>query len=84
MYLCSQPWDDETDHAAMLEAVKSIEMDGLLWGASKLVPIGYGIKKLQVMCTVEDEKVSVEELSKKIEAFEDYVQSCDVNAMNKI
>ena len=48
MYLCSQPWDDETDHAAMLVAVKSIEMDGLLWGASKLVPIGYGIKKLQV------------------------------------
>ena len=32
----------------MLVAVKSIEMDGLLWGASKLVPIGYGIKKLQV------------------------------------
>jgi len=79
-----KPWDDETDHDAMLAAVKSITMDGLLWGASKLVPIGYGIKKLQVMCTVEDEKVSVEELTEKIEEFEDYVQSCDVNAMNKI
>jgi len=79
-----KPWDDETDHGAMLASVKSIEMDGLLWGASKLVPIGYGIKKLQVMCTVEDEKVSVEELTEKIEAFEDFVQSCDVNAMNKI
>merc|ERR1712226_574163 len=56
-----KPWDDETDHAKMLEAVKSIEMDGLVWGASKLIPIGYGIKKLQVMCTVEDEKVSVDE-----------------------
>ena len=32
----------------MLKNVKSIEMDGLLWGASKLIPIGYGIKKLQV------------------------------------
>ena len=32
----------------MLESVKSIEQDGLLWGASKLIPIGYGIKKLQV------------------------------------
>jgi len=79
-----KPWDDETDHDAMLASVKSIEMDGLLWGASKLIPIGYGIKKLQVMCTVEDEKVSVEELTEKIEEFEDYVQSCDVNAMNKI
>merc|ERR1712223_1850157 len=51
-----KPWDDETDHDQMLASVKSIEMDGLLWGAHKLIPIGYGIKKLQVMCTVEDEK----------------------------
>merc|ERR1711909_171334 len=79
-----KPWDDETDHSKMLEAVKSIEMDGLFWGAHKLIPIGYGIKKLQVMCTVEDAKVSVEELTEKIEEFEDFVQSCDVNAMNKI
>merc|ERR1712190_510306 len=79
-----KPWDDETDHDQMLASVKGIEMDGLLWGAHKLIPIGYGIKKLQVMCTVEDEKVSVEELTEKIEEFEDFVQSCDVNAMNKI
>ena len=46
--MCVQPWDDETDMDEMLKNVKSIEMDGLLWGASKLIPIGYGIKKLQV------------------------------------
>merc|ERR550532_739019 len=40
-----KPWDDETDHDAMLASVKSIEMDGLFWGAHKLIPIGYGIKK---------------------------------------
>uniref|UniRef100_Q9S9I3 Elongation factor 1 beta (Fragments) n=1 Tax=Arabidopsis thaliana TaxID=3702 RepID=Q9S9I3_ARATH len=27
------------------EAVRSIKMEGLLWGASKLMPVGYGIKK---------------------------------------
>ena len=43
-----KPWDDETDMDAMLKAVKSIEMDGLVWGASKLVPVGYGINKLSV------------------------------------
>ena len=79
-----KPWDDETDMEAMKKACVSIEMDGLLWGASKLVPVGYGINKLQLMCTVEDEKVSIEELCEKIEEFEDFVQSCDVNAMNKI
>merc|ERR1712214_238464 len=43
-----KPWDDETDMDAMLTQVKTIEMEGLVWGASKLVPVGYGIKKLQV------------------------------------
>jgi len=79
-----KPWDDETDMDAMLKSIKTIEMDGLLWGASKLVPVGYGINKLQVMVVVEDLKVSIDELQEKICDFEDYVQSCDVAAMNKI
>ena len=79
-----KPWDDETDMDAMKESVKSIEMEGLVWGATKLVPVGYGINKLQIMCTVEDEKVSIEELSEKMAEFEDFVQSVDVAAMNKI
>ena len=41
---------------AMEEAVRTIEMDGLIWGASKLVPLAYGIRKLQIVCVVEDEK----------------------------
>jgi len=79
-----KPWDDETDLDAMLKSVLSVEMDGLVWGANKRVPVGYGINKLQVMCTVEDEKVSIEELCEKVAEFEDYVQNCDVAAMNKI
>merc|ERR1711936_125588 len=79
-----KPWDDETDMDAMLKSVKTIEMEGLVWGASKLVPVGYGIKKLQVMCVVEDEKVSIDELSEKICEFEDFVQSVDIAAMSKI
>ncbi|XP_037048879.1 probable elongation factor 1-beta [Bradysia coprophila] len=79
-----KPWDDETDMGAMEKNVRSIEMDGLLWGASKLVPVGYGIKKLQIMCVIEDDKVSIDLLSEQIEAFEDVVQSVDVAAFNKI
>jgi len=79
-----KPWDDETDMAVMEKNVRSIEMDGLLWGASKLVPVGYGIKKLQIMCVIEDEKVSIDLLSEQIEGFEDVVQSVDVAAFNKI
>ena len=57
----------------MERLVRTIEMDGLLWGASKLVPVGYGIKKLQISCVVEDEKVGSEILDEEITKFEDYV-----------
>lgn len=79
-----KPWDDETDMKKMEEQVRTIVMEGLLWGASKLVPVGYGINKLQIMCVIEDDKVSIDELQEKIESFEDYVQSIDIAAFNKI
>merc|ERR1712170_311149 len=78
-----KPWDDETDMGALEKEVRSIQMDGLLWGASKLVPLAYGIKKLQIMCVVEDDKISTDDLEEKICAFEDYVQSMDIAAFNK-
>ena len=31
-----KPWDDETDMDALTSAVKSVEMDGLSWGATKV------------------------------------------------
>ncbi|KAL1543994.1 elongation factor 1-beta 2-like isoform X1 [Salvia divinorum] len=55
-----KPWDDETDMKKLEECVRSIEMPGLLWGASKLVAVGYGIKKLQIMLTIVDDLVSVD------------------------
>uniref|UniRef100_A0A1I8Q528 Elongation factor 1-beta n=1 Tax=Stomoxys calcitrans TaxID=35570 RepID=A0A1I8Q528_STOCA len=79
-----KPWDDETDMKEMEKHVRTIEMDGLLWGASKLVPVGYGINKLQIMCVIEDDKVSIDLLTETIQEFEDFVQSVDIAAFNKI
>jgi len=79
-----KPWDDETDMVALEKQVRTIVMDGLLWGVSKLVPVAFNIKKLQIVCVVEDEKVSIEELQEKLEEFEDYIQSVDIAAFNKI
>jgi elongation factor 1-beta len=80
-----KPWDDETDMKALEEGVRGITMDGLLWGASKLVAVGFGIKKLQIGCVIEDDKVSTDELIEDhIMALEDYVQSVDIAAFQKI
>lgn len=82
-----KPWDDETDMKKLEEAVRSIEMPGLLWGASKLAPVGYGIKKLQIMMTIVDDLVSVDSVIEEhltVEPINEYVQSCDIVAFNKI
>jgi elongation factor 1-delta len=79
-----KPWDDETDMGECLKLVKTIEKDGLVWGASKLVPVGYGINKLRIIMVVEDEKVSIDEVQEQIAEFEDFVQSVDVESMQKI
>lgn len=77
-------WDDETDMEALTENVKKIVMDGLVWGGSQLIPVGFGMKKLQINCVVEDDKVSMDDLTEAIEADEDHVQSVDVAAMQKV
>jgi elongation factor 1-beta len=79
-----KPWDDETNMDELIANVKAIEKDGLVWGAHTLVPVGYGIKKLQINLVVEDEKVSLDELQQQIEEDEDHVQSTDIAAMQKL
>ncbi|KAL9585792.1 MAG: hypothetical protein Q9212_001305 [Teloschistes hypoglaucus] len=79
-----KPWDDETDMKELEQNLRAIEIDGLTWGASKLVPLAFGIKKLQVNLVVEDEKVSIDDLQQQIESDEDHVQSTDVAAMQKL
>jgi len=80
-----KPWESETSMSDMEKSVRSIIMDGLVWGGSKLVPLAYGIHKLQITCVVEDDKVSIDELTEKIcEDFEELVQSVDIAAFNKI
>ncbi|CAN6284410.1 unnamed protein product [Urochloa humidicola] len=82
-----KPWDDETDMQKLEEAVRSVKMEGLLWGASKLVPVGYDIKKMQIMMTIVDDLVSVDSLIEDhlyTKPANEYIQSCDIVAFNKI
>ncbi|KAJ1700133.1 hypothetical protein LUZ63_008645 [Rhynchospora breviuscula] len=49
--------------------------------------LGYGIKKLQIMMTIVDDLVSVDTLIEEhltTEPANEYIQSCDIVAFNKI
>lgn len=45
----------------------------LLLCSAKHVPVAYGIKKLQISCVVEDDKVGTDFLEEAITAFEEHV-----------
>jgi len=79
-----KPWDDETDLALMEKEVRAIVMEGLKWGDSKLVEIGFGIKKLRMSTCIIDELVGLYDLEDKIQELEEYVQSVDIVSHNKI
>jgi len=79
-----KPLDDTTDLSEIEKHVRQIVMDGLEWKSSKFVPVCYGIQKLQIQCVVIDDKVSVDDITEQIEAFDELVQSVDVAAFNKL
>ncbi len=83
-----KPWDDETDMAELEKYVRSVEQDGLLWGASKLVPIGFGIKKLQITCVIQDSKVPSFDAIIEDHLVQDgenaFIQSADIASFNKL
>lgn len=78
-----KPYSDETDLKEVEKLVREIEMDGLVWGASKFGKIAYGLEKLVILCVIEDDKVSTDDLVDRIDEFED-VQSVDIAAFVKI
>ncbi|CAK9441196.1 uncharacterized protein LODBEIA_P50650 [Lodderomyces beijingensis] len=79
-----KPWDDETNLDELLENVKNIQIEGLTWGAHQWIPVGFGIKKLQINLVVEDALVSLDDLQAAVEEDEDHVQSTDIAAMQKL
>eukprot|EP00388_Colpodella_angusta_P002007 GDKJ01006329.1.p1 GENE.GDKJ01006329.1~~GDKJ01006329.1.p1 ORF type:complete len:139 (-),score=51.26 GDKJ01006329.1:50-466(-) len=77
-------WDDTIDLIALGEKIRSNERDGLLWGDHKLVPVAFGVKKLQQLLVIEDDKVSSDDIEDIIMQYEEEVQSMDIVAWNKI
>jgi len=63
-----KPTSTEVNLDDLWKLIREIKMDGLIWKEQvKKVPVAFGIFKLQVGCTIEDDKVSTDELIELIE-----------------
>jgi translation elongation factor EF-1beta len=81
-----KPLDDTVDLDVLAKKlIAEITMDGLFWKTDyKKEPVAFGIFKLIVGFSLEDEKVSVDDIVEKIEAYEELVQSVEIACFNKI
>lgn len=75
----------EQDLDKLAEKIKKIEFAGLVWKEQyKIEEIAFGMKKLVIGMVVEDEKVSVDDITDKICSYENEVQSVDIRSFDKI
>ena len=78
-------FEQEQDLKVLGEKILEITMDGLVWKKEfSMIPIAYGMQKLQMTCVVEDDKVMTDDLFDKIQAWEDEVQIVDVSSFQKL
>jgi len=59
-------------------------MDGLTWmDVYRVLPIAFGIKKLQMTMLIVDDKIETQDVFDVIESWEDDVQSTDIVSFSK-
>lgn len=69
----------------LAKRILAIQMDGLTWKTEyKILPIAYGMNKLQCGAIVEDNKVACDDLFEKITCWEEEVQSVDIVSFQKV
>jgi elongation factor 1-beta len=80
-----KPWEADTDLEMVWHEILKYQQEGLSWGETfRLEPVAYGIKKLVLTCTIVDSLVVLDDITENIEALEQWVQSVNIAAMNKI
>ncbi|EGG20287.1 elongation factor 1b-related protein [Cavenderia fasciculata] len=75
-------WDDTISMKDVEDAVRSVSMDGLKWGHSKLVPTAFKMHSLSIQCIVDDHLVSVQDLEDTLNDIEELIQSVDIISFN--
>ena len=77
-------YEEDQDLESLAAKIKKIELDGLVWMKEhKIIVVAYTIKKIQMTCIIEDEKVSCDDFIEIIQAWEDEVQNVDIVLFQK-
>lgn len=70
---------------ALAQKVLALKIDGLVWNQEpKFLDVAYGVRKIQIGCVIEDDKVLTDDIFDQITAWDDIVQSVDMTSMQKL
>ena len=76
-------YETSDDFDAIAAKVRKIEKEGLVWkDQHKIVPIGFGMNKLEMGMIIVDDLIGTDDIFEIIEAWEE-IQSVDVVKFNK-
>ena len=79
-------YEQDEDFEKLAKEIKEkIVMEGLVWNKHhKILPVGFGMNKLQLTMVIVDDLVSADDVLEKIQDdWEDNVQSTDIDSFNK-
>lgn len=77
-------YESDQDLDALAQKIFKIEKAGLLWKTEyRKEEIAFGVKKLVIGLTIEDEICSIDEIVEELESWDD-IQSVEITAFNKI
>jgi len=79
-----KPRKEKTDMVALEEFVRGIQMEGLDWKASELIPLIGKLNVLKISCNIIDELVSVDDIEELITGNEQMVSSIEINSFTKL
>ena len=81
-------FDNTTDLDVLAKRIfREMKLDGLVWEKEyKKEPFAFGVEKLIISCVIEDDKISTDDITEPILAFDDeeLVQSMDILVFNKL
>lgn len=79
-----KPDTAERDLNELAQRVLEIAFNGLEWKSDyHLIDIAFGMKKIQIGCVIEDDRINVDDVTERIESLEG-VTSADIEAFSKI
>lgn len=80
--LAIRPWSHEQDMDVMTTRITGMSTDGITWGATHVVDIGYGVRELHIAIVCDTSITSIDSLLEELLSMEDLISQVSITLWN--